>query len=86
MTYIRNLWAALLNRPIIKTEVRVEKVLMKDLNGLFKRDLEIIKKFAHKKPYQVGDPLELVAYKAGMQDLINMIETKMVIPKTRKLL
>lgn len=84
MTYLTNLWAAFCGVPIYT--IKIKEVLKKDPNGMMKRDLALMRKYSKTKPYEVGDSLELVAYKQGQADLINMVESKMVAPRTRKLL
>ena len=87
MTYIKNIWRAILAKPYEVQRIVEQKKLIysKDPNGLLERDLAIIKKYAQSKPYKVGDPLELVAWKQGQQDIIYMIEHKMVAPRTTQL-
>lgn len=90
-SYITNLIQAIKGKPYIKViKVPVIKwkeipVYTKDPQGLIKRDIAIIKQYANSKPFKVGDPLELVAYKAGQFDLIRMIENKLIAPKTAQL-
>jgi len=67
------------------TVTKVETKIHKDPTGLIKRDLAVIKKYAKSKPYKVGDPLELVAWKQGQQDIIYMIEHRLVAAPTTQL-
>ena len=94
-SYITNLINAFRGKPyfqIVKLPQEIkwktlpaEVVYTKDPQGLIKRDLAIIKQYSNTRPFKVGDPLELVAYKAGQADLIRMIETKLVAPKIAQL-
>lgn len=81
MTYIQNLINAIKGKPYIQAV----HVYSKDPRGLLKRDLAIIKQYSDTKLYKVGDSIESVAYKAGQADLLSMIETKLVKPKSTHL-
>ena len=90
-SYITNLIQAIKGKPYIKVikvpEIKWKEipVYTKDPQGLIKRDIAIIKKYSNTRPFKVGDPLELVAWRAGQADLIRMIETKLIAPKTAQL-
>lgn len=66
--------ALFLPAPQVITKERI----VKDPHGLIKRDIEVLRKYAGRGKYSVGDSLESVAYRQGQLDLIEMIEAKMV--------
>ena len=91
MTYITNIFRALFGIPyeVIKIKevikrypYEVEKIVIKkDPHGLIKNDLATIQKLMHRKPYKVGDSIELVAYKAAQKNLYQAIVKHIIAPK-----
>lgn len=88
MTYLTNLIDAILGKPpklVEVTKYKWKEVVKKDPNGLIKHDMDTIKRIANTRPYKVGDPLDLIAYKAGQNDLIQGIYRHIIAAKTTQL-
>lgn len=81
--YFNNLLDAICG--IKHTKIKEVIKYTKDPQGLIKRDIAIIRRYASSKPYKVGESLEQVAWNAGQEALITMIETKLIAPKTTQL-
>ena len=88
MTYLKNLLNAIRGTPYVEIKVVTQKVpeihwkIKKDPNDLMKNDLAKIKRLIDSKPYKVGDPIELVASKAGQLKLYEAIKKHLVAAKT----
>lgn len=72
--YISNLGNALIGKPNVETKV----ITIKDPNGLMKRDIALLEKYAGTGKYKVGDSLESVAWREGQLATINFIKTKLI--------
>lgn len=92
MTYLSNLWNAIVAKPylkeitVIKTETELKEypVYIKDPHGIILRDLDRIHRCMNNKPYKMGDSKDLMIYKEAQKDMYNMIKTKIVEAKTYK--
>tara|TARA_R110000851_G_scaffold136239_3_gene271897 strand:+ start:129 stop:350 length:222 start_codon:yes stop_codon:yes gene_type:complete len=65
-------------RVITQTITEVERITVKDPNGLIRHDLLQIQKWLPDTRYKAGDTLEEVAQRQGMHDLFEIINRKIV--------
>lgn len=77
-----SLWISLIRPPkvitkTVEVEVEVEKIV-KDPNGFIKNDMILIRSLMKKKPYKIGDSIESVAYRQAQEDLLALIESKII--------